>query len=234
MRHNDGSHRCRTVALRRSRYLRSPHLGRISSCLNRFLWGRSLSGAKLIYTVGPSGAGKDSLLAWLRTRMPSQFKLHFARRCITRIAQPHGELHESVDTDTFHRLLAADAFALHWQANGLHYGVRHEELAPLQSGKWVIVNGSRAYLADALHRFPDLRVLHVSASEETLRMRLLARGRETPEAIESRVTRSIALSPPEWVPTIEVRNEGSLDAAGDFLLRSLRDLMLPPVGCDGQ
>jgi ribose 1,5-bisphosphokinase len=111
---------------------------------------------------------------------------------------------------------------LHWQANGLHYGIRREELAPLQSGSWVIVNGSRAHLADALRRFPDLRVLHVRASEETLRRRLHARGRETPEAIEARIARSGMISVSANVPIIEICNDGTLDATGDRLIRSLR------------
>jgi ribose 1,5-bisphosphokinase len=156
--------------------------------------------------------------------MPRQFELHFARRCITRVAQPDSEMHECVDEETFHRLRADNAFALHWQANGLHYGVRREELAMLQSGRWVIVNGSRAYLADALQRFPDLRVLHIRASEETLRRRLQARGRETPEAIDARIARS-GIPVSASAPLIEICNDGMLDAAGDQLIQSLRGWM---------
>ena len=53
----------------------------------------------------------------------------------------------------FEQLSEAQAFAFDWQANGLRYGVRHDELSPLHVGKWVIVNGSRAYLPQALARF---------------------------------------------------------------------------------
>ncbi len=180
-------------------------------------------GEKLIYTVEPSGAGKDSLLAWLRSHMSVSLDLHFARRCITRPAQANGELHESVDTETYQRLRDSNGFALHWGANGLLYGVRNEELTPLQSGRWVIVNGSRAHLRDALLDFPALRVVHIIANQETLRRRLQTRGRETPNAIESRVTRSVNVAIPENVPTIEITNDGALEAAGHLLGRSLHE-----------
>ena len=184
---------------------------------------RAVSSARLIYTVGPSGAGKDSLLAWLRLTMPAQFNLHFARRCITRAVQADGEVHESVDVETFRLLRDSNAFVLNWAANGLHYGVRREELLPLQRDQWVIVNGSRAYLAEAQSKFPELRVLHISASKATLRQRLQARGRETPDAIESRIERAVSLSVSPQTSFIEICNNGSLDAAGRRLIDLLGD-----------
>ena len=183
---------------------------------------RAVNSARLIYTVGPSGAGKDSLLAWLRLNMPAQFYLHFAQRCITRAMQADGEVHESVDVETFRRLRESNAFVLNWGANGLHYGVRREELLPLQRDQWVIVNGSRAYLAEAQSKFPELRVLHISASRETLRQRLQARGRETPDAIESRIERAAGLSLPPGTSCIEICNDGHLEEAGCQMIDSLR------------
>ena len=82
----------------------------------------------------------------------------------------------------------AGAFALHWQAHGLHYGVRHEEIAG-RSG-WVMVNGSRAYAAQARALFPGMTALHVSAPEAVVRARLAARQRETAEEVEARIQRS--------------------------------------------
>jgi ribose 1,5-bisphosphokinase len=159
--------------------------------------------------------------------MPNQFELHFARRCITRSAQPNGEQNECVDVETFHRNLSENAFALHWHANGLYYGIRHDELAPLQSGKWVILNGSRAHLAEARLKFPDMRILHITASEETIRKRLRARGRETSEAIESRINRTASISVPASIAIAEVSNDGTLETAGSTVIRLLREWMVP-------
>ena len=110
--------------------------------------------ARLVYVMGPSGAGKDSLLGWLRQHLPPTSPLHWAQRTISRpLQQSHArgtEQYESVCPATFAALRSEQAFALHWDANGLGYGVRHAQLAPLAQGRWVLVNGSRAHLPQAL------------------------------------------------------------------------------------
>lgn len=179
--------------------------------------------ARLVYFMGPSGAGKDSLLAWLRAQQPAaQGRIHWARRTISRNATPGAEEHESVSPEAFAALRQAQAFALHWQANGLGYGIRHAQLAPLAAGQWVLVNGSRAYLADALARWPDLLAVHITASPAVLRARLLARGRESAAMVESRVQRALQLQPPGGSVPIELHNDGALDDAGQRLLSALR------------
>ncbi|KAB7633911.1 phosphonate metabolism protein/1,5-bisphosphokinase (PRPP-forming) PhnN [Verminephrobacter sp. Larva24] len=96
------------------------------------------------------------------------------------------------------------------------------ELAPLAAGQWVLVNGSRAYLADALARWPDLLAVHITASPAVLRARLLARGRESAAMVESRVQRALQLQPPGGSVPIELHNDGALDDAGQRLLSALR------------
>ena len=178
---------------------------------------------QLLYTIGPSGAGKDSVLAGLKARvLSSACRLQLARRTITRPLQADGEQHESMEETSFERCLAAGGFAMYWRANGLCYGVRHEEMAALPHVAWLLVNGSRAHLPTALQQFPHLCVLHITASETTLRARLHARGRETAEAIEARIARNPPLSLPSSVRVIEIRNDGTLDEAGDHLLRELQ------------
>jgi ribose 1,5-bisphosphokinase len=179
---------------------------------------------RLVYCMGPSGAGKDSLLDWLRPHLPASSPVHWARRTISRAATSGGETHESVDDSTFAQLRDAHAFALHWEANGLHYGVRHAELEPLRRGDWVLVNGSRAYLPQALQQFPELVAVHITASPGVLRQRLAARGRETAQQIEARVQRAVSFQPPPHTAAIEVRNDNALDDAGRALLHALQQL----------
>lgn len=180
--------------------------------------------ARLVYFMGPSGAGKDSLLDWLRAQLPTPCPLHWAQRTISRVAVPAGESHESLSPEAFAALRNAQAFALHWEANGLGYGIRHTQLTPLAQGQWVLLNGSRAYLADALARFPDLVAVHITASPQVLRQRLLSRGRETADQVESRVQRAMAFIPPAGVASLEVHNDSTLDDAGKLLLQALRQL----------
>lgn len=180
--------------------------------------------SRLIYIVGPSGAGKDSLLAWLRANLPPQAPVHLARRTVSRPAQAGGEAHESVDAGEFEDLRARSAFVFDWAANDLRYGIREAELAPLEHGAWVLVNGSRAHLPQAARKFPGLTVLHITASPDTLRQRLLSRGRESLEMVEARVARAARLACPAGIGTIEIRNDSTLDAAGAQLLAALERL----------
>ena len=110
---------------------------------------------------------------------------------------------------------------MHWHANGRQYGVRHAELEPLKQHQWLLVNGSRAYLPEALRQFKGLSVLHISASAHILRARLLARQRETPEAVEARVQRAVAFSVPPTCHCVSVLNDTSLDEAGAVLMNAL-------------
>ena len=179
---------------------------------------------RLIYTLGPSGAGKDSLLAWLKDRLPPHAPVHFARRVIDRARHDWGEQHESVSPESFLRLRDEDAFALHWKANGHQYGIRHIEVLAAQSPSWVLLNGSRAHLSLAIEKFPELTVLHITASAEVLRARLISRQRENAVAVEARVQRSIDWQAPAGCNLLQIRNDSSLDAAGYQLLQALRTL----------
>ena len=183
-----------------------------------------MSNAKLLYFMGPSGAGKDSLLDWLRQHLPEGLPVQWARRTISRPAAPGGEAHESTTPDAHAALHTAGAFALHWEANGLAYGVRHGEMAPLGQGRWLLVNGSRAYLPEALARYPALVAVHITASPQVLRQRILSRGRESAEQAEQRVLRALQFQAPAGTAGIEVRNDTNLDDAGRRLLQSLRQL----------
>lgn len=177
---------------------------------------------KLVYVIGPSGAGKDSLLRWVSTGMPSDAGIAFARRTITRPARPDDEDHESLDEAAFARLRRAGAFALDWQANGLSYGIRSSELSTPRAVGVVVVNGSRAHVPVAAARYPALVAVHVTARLDTLKRRLALRGRETPEQIELRVSRSVSLQWPAGIRVVEIANDGDLAEAGG----ALRQLLL--------
>ena len=179
---------------------------------------------RLIYVMGPSGAGKDSLLDWLKKKLPPQSPVHFAKRTIDRPLQALGGQHESVDSATFERLQDEKSFVMHWLANGRQYGVRHAELEPLRQQHWLLVNGSRAYLPEALRQFDGMTVLHISASADILRARLLARQRETPEVVEARVQRAVAFSVPPSCHCVRVLNDTNLDDAGAALMSALSAL----------
>lgn len=193
-----------------------------------------------VYVMGPSGAGKDSLLAWLVDHWPKQApwpRVHLARRTITRAQVPGGEAHEAVSPAEFDRLLAGGLFALHWQANGQHYGIRTTELEPPgATDLCVLVNGSRAHVAQAVACCPQLVVVHLTAPRALLAQRLQLRQREGVADIQARLDRPTALPdmhhlcPGRWW---EVTNTGHLDTAGAQVLAALRPVLQATSACAG-
>jgi ribose 1,5-bisphosphokinase len=157
----------------------------------------------MIYAVvGPSGAGKDTLIEGALRARPD---LHLARRVITRPTTAGGEAFDGVSDAEFAIRKARGDFALDWQAHGLCYGIPRSEL--IRPGD-VIFNGSRHALPAARATVPDLRVILVTAPDEVLAARLAARGRETPTDIASRLSRA-AYVLPERTNVVTVINDAS-------------------------
>ncbi|MES2842343.1 MAG: phosphonate metabolism protein/1,5-bisphosphokinase (PRPP-forming) PhnN [Pseudomonadota bacterium] len=170
---------------------------------------------RLVYVVGPSGAGKDSLLQWLVQHPPADTRLHLARRTVTRPATAGVDGDEAVNAATFASLLQANAFALHWSANGLQYGIRAQEFEALAAGAWVLVSGSRAHLTMAQQRYPGLSAVHVHATSGVLRERLRARQRESNAEVEARLHRALAFDAP--ADAFCLTNDADLESAGQRL-----------------
>ena len=160
---------------------------------------------RLFAVVGPSGVGKDTLLAGAVVCDPS---LHWVRRVITRPETAGGEPFLGIELPGFQTRSLAGDFALEWQAHGLHYGIPHAELAPLADGRTVLFNGSRAELLAAKHAFPDLQVIRITAPSRVLAERLAARGRETMEEVEARLRRA-SYEVPEGLSVIDVMNDAT-------------------------
>ncbi len=134
--------------------------------------------------VGPSGAGKDTLIQGALAARPD---LRLVRRVITRPTEAGGEDFEGVTREDFANRSIRGDFALTWQAHGLSYGI---PTAQITGPGDVIFNGSRAALPLAARVFPGLRVILVTAPDIVLAARLAARGRETAEDIRARLTRA--------------------------------------------
>ncbi len=174
---------------------------------------------KLIYLVGPSGAGKDTLINELRNNEELKDKLFISQRYITRppSSRQDGEQHIALSRDEFLQLQQQNEFALSWQAHGTYYGIRAEIGEYLNSGMHVLVNGSRQYLETAKLIFPNLALAWLRVDNDVLQRRLLARGREPADKIQLRLHRNLELEKtiPEGCQTID--NSGVLqEAVGQF------------------
>lgn len=140
--------------------------------------------------VGPSGAGKDTLIQGALLARPD---LRLVRRVITRPTEAGGEDFEGVTPEDFSRRIACGDFALHWEAHGLSYGLPK---AQIETPGNVIFNGSRAALPLAVRAFPGLSVILITAPDTILADRLAQRGRETEADIRARLSRARFEMPP--------------------------------------
>jgi len=171
------------------------------------------SSARLIYVVGASGVGKDSVLAALRASLRTRDRIVVAHRYITRPASAGGENHVALSEAEFLMRSEAGCFALHWESHGLHYGVGNEIQDWLGQGLAVLVNGSRAFWPQVQLRFPQARLVEITASPEILRARLAQRGRESSAEQAKRLARTEHLSRAGLQVDHYVRNEGAIDEA---------------------
>lgn len=172
---------------------------------------------RLIYVMGASGSGKDSLMRYAREKLARHPNIVFAHRYITRPADAGGENHVSLSPDEFASRAAAGLFALHWQSHGHHYGIGIEIDQWLANSATVIVNGSREYLPHVVSRYGDVVPLLIKVSPDVLRERLLRRGRETSDQIEKRLHRHQVLSD-SCGECLTVNNDGPLHDSGDTLI----------------
>ncbi|HMS94348.1 MAG TPA: phosphonate metabolism protein/1,5-bisphosphokinase (PRPP-forming) PhnN [Tabrizicola sp.] len=165
--------------------------------------------------VGPSGAGKDTLIAGAMAARPD---LRLVRRVITRPSEAGGEDFEGVSAQEFLLRLERGAFALHWEAHGLSYGIPK---AQVDGPGDVIFNGSRAALPAAMAAFPGLRVIVVTAPDAVLAARLATRARESAADIEARLKRA-GFALPDGIAAEVVVNDGSLEDGVARLLAALQ------------
>ncbi|WP_245895154.1 phosphonate metabolism protein/1,5-bisphosphokinase (PRPP-forming) PhnN [Devosia submarina] len=175
-----------------------------------------------VAVVGPSGVGKDSLIDFARARLEGSSGIAFVRRVVTRQADDWSEDHDSLDAQAFEEAEAAGHFALSWDAHGLRYGLPVGLENDLRAGRVVVANVSRGVVPALVARYPKAVVVSVVAERDVIAQRLAGRGRESVEAIRSRLDRSIGISLPAG--TVEIDNSGQLEVAGDRFVQLLQDV----------
>lgn len=183
---------------------------------------------RIIYIMGASGAGKDSLIKELRHRL-RDLPVIAARRYITRPLSAEGEPHIFVSHACFEKLASTGYFSLHWASHGCRYGISSRMDAALERGVSLLINGSRTMFPLAATRYPDLLPVLVTAPPCMLRERLRQRGRESDAEIEERMCSAVLPLPevPEAAAWIRVENSDSLERAAAFLEQTLRPLLTP-------
>jgi len=171
---------------------------------------------RLVPVMGPSGVGKDTLIAYARTRVDPS-RVLFGHRYITRPAESGSENHVALTRPEFAARRAAGCFALAWESHGLSYAIGGELDLWLGQGFTVVVNLARAAWAEAARRYPGLTGVLVTAPPAVLAERLATRGREEGAAIAERLAREVEL--PEDPAIHRLDNSGAIALAGEAFLR---------------
>lgn len=183
----------------------------------------------LVLVVGPSGAGKDTIIAYARERLRDDPHIHFPSRVVTRVSDPT-EAVVAIAEAEFARAEAAGAFALSWRAHGLAYGVPGSVDDLIRRSGTVVANVSRTVVETARERYANCHVALIEAAPEIRAARLAVRGREGGAALLERLHREPAIGGALSADLVVV-NDGAIEPAGEALLATLRGLS-PAAGAD--
>jgi ribose 1,5-bisphosphokinase len=174
---------------------------------------------RLILVVGPSGAGKDTLLSLARAACAEDRNVVFARRVITRPSSA-AEDNEEVSAEAFSEALARGDFAMHWEAHGHCYALPRAVDDELRAGRTVVANASRTVVAAARSTYANVVVISITAPRDVLDARLAMRGRVSDGKIEHRLGRTVDET--SSAPDFTIVNVGSVDYHGRQLARIIR------------
>lgn len=170
--------------------------------------------------VGPSGAGKDSLLSHARKLLADDPAMVFPRRLVTRAGNA-SEDHDTITREAFDAGVRDGSFSLHWEAHGLGYALPMAVREAVEAGKVVVCNVSRAVIPDVMERFARVYVVLITAPPAVVMERLRQRGRETGASIAARMERSRHLSA-VLNPDLTIMNTGPVEIGGERLSGFLR------------
>lgn len=181
-----------------------------------------------VFVVGPSGAGKDSLIAFARGAFAGNERIIFPRRIVTRASSEH-EDHDTIDEAGFAEAEGSGAFALHWRAHGLGYAIPKSAREEADTGKIAICNISRRVVPWTRIHLPNVAVVEVTAPAEILAARLAGRARLEDGDLAARLARSLEV----WTPVdASIVNDRSIDEAGRELVTFITGHMEKIDGAD--
>ncbi|HXH46975.1 MAG TPA: phosphonate metabolism protein/1,5-bisphosphokinase (PRPP-forming) PhnN [Bradyrhizobium sp.] len=175
---------------------------------------------RLVLVVGPSGAGKDTLLRLAQAACSDDPDIVFPRRVVTR-ASSADEDNIAVNPDEFRRAREHGDFAVHWEAHGHAYALPTEIDDDIRAGRAVVVNVSRTVVAALRRAYANVVVVAITAPPDVLAQRLAARARHSDGNITDRLARSV--DDASVHADVTILNSGSADYHGRQLVRVIRN-----------
>ena len=174
---------------------------------------------RLVLVVGPSGAGKDTLIGLARAACAGDVHLVFPRRVVTREATAF-EDNAQVSFEAFREARNNGEFAVHWEAHGHGYALPRAIDDELRAGRTVVANASRTVIEATRGAYADVMVVSITAPAEVLSQRLAARARSSDGQIADRLGRAVDNA--AAAPDATINNVGSAEHHAQELLRIIR------------
>jgi ribose 1,5-bisphosphokinase len=174
---------------------------------------------RLVLVVGPSGAGKDTLLGLAKLACADDRNIIFPRRLITREASA-SEDNEEVSADAFQRALVDGGYAMHWEAHGHHYALSRAINDEIRAGRTVIANVSRTVISAARRNYANVAVVSITAPPDVLAARLAMRARASDGRLAERLARTVDET--TAAPDVTIVNSGTADYHARQLVRVIK------------
>ena len=149
---------------------------------------------RLVLVVGPSGAGKDTLLGLAKAACADDGNIVFPRRVITREASASEE-NEEVSIGTFQEALTRGEYAMHWEAHGHRYALSRAIDDDIRAGRTMVANVSRTVIGAMRRAYADVVVVSITAPPNVLAERIAMRARSSDGGIENRLRRTVEMMP---------------------------------------
>ncbi|KRR19044.1 ribose-phosphate pyrophosphokinase [Bradyrhizobium lablabi] len=175
---------------------------------------------RLVLVVGPSGAGKDTLLGLARAACADDGNVVFPRRAITREASVSEE-NDEVSLGTFQEALSRGEYAMHWEAHGHCYALSRAINDEIRAGRTVVANVSRTVIGAMRCAYAEVVVVSITAPPDVLAERLAMRRRSSDGKLEARLGRTV--EDEAAAPDVTIVNTGSAEYHARQLVRVIKD-----------
>jgi ribose 1,5-bisphosphokinase len=174
---------------------------------------------RLVLVVGPSGAGKDTLLGLAKAACADERNIVFPRRVITREASASEE-NEEVSIDTFQEALTRGEYAMHWEAHGHCYALSLAIDDEIRAARTIVANVSRTVIGAMRRAYADVVVVSITAPPNVLAERIAMRARGSDGKLESRLGRVVEDA--SAAPDVTIVNISSAEYHARQLVRVIK------------
>jgi ribose 1,5-bisphosphokinase len=179
----------------------------------------SIGPGRLVLVVGPSGAGKDTLLGLAKAACAEDRSVVFPRRVITREASA-AEENEQVSAGTFQEALTRGEYAMHWEAHGHRYALSRAIDDEIRAGRTIVANVSRTVVGTMRDVYADVVVVSITAPPNVLAERIAMRARSSDGKLEARLGRTVEDA--AATPDVTIVNTGSAEYHSRQLVRAIK------------